>query len=492
VKKSFSLDRIRIKSVTTTAKTPIGKAWAGAIVRSAQEFPLTPLPIISGKIPEGLRGSLYRNGPGRLERGGKRVGHWFDGDGAILGVHFTDEGASAVYRYVQTEGYLQEAAADTLIFPNYGMTAPGAFWNNWLKPVKNAANTSVLALPDKLLALWEGGKPHALDLNNLETRGQDDLSSLAKGEPFSAHPKIEPQTGDIYNFGVVAGLNASLNIYKGDRSGKISQKSVIKLEGLPIIHDFVLAGQYLIFFVAPVRINLLPVVIGLSNFSDGMQWQPELGTQILIFDRHTLKLVSESRTDPWYQWHFTNGYVETDGSIVVEMVRFPDFQTNQYLKEVATGKTKTLAKGTLWQVRLNPQTAKAIEMAQLCDRGCEFPVVPPRQVGQSWRYTYLSMHRDGVDISGELLSTIARFDRQTGELVIADLGENCYPSEPIYVRDRDNPDLGLILTVVYDGNNQTSEVWIYKSDRLEEEPICRLKLPSIVSHSFHGTWKDLG
>jgi carotenoid cleavage dioxygenase-like enzyme len=102
------------------------------------------------------------------------------------------------------------------------------------------------------------------------------------------------------------------------------------------------------------------------------------------------------------------------------------------------------------------------------------------------------MHRDGVDISGELLSTIARFDRQTGELAIADLGENCYPSEPIYVRDRDNPDLGWILTVVYNGNNQTSEVWIYKSDRLEEEPICRLKLPSIVSHSFHGTWKDLG
>jgi len=40
-------------------------------------------------IPEGLRGSLYRNGPARLERGGVRVGHWFDGDGAILAVHFT-------------------------------------------------------------------------------------------------------------------------------------------------------------------------------------------------------------------------------------------------------------------------------------------------------------------------------------------------------------------------------------------------------------------
>jgi len=39
------------------------------------------------------------------------------------------------------------------------MTAPGPIWNQWLKPINNVANTSVLALPDKLLALWEGGKP---------------------------------------------------------------------------------------------------------------------------------------------------------------------------------------------------------------------------------------------------------------------------------------------------------------------------------------------
>ncbi|MGL5877345.1 MAG: carotenoid oxygenase family protein, partial [Xenococcaceae cyanobacterium] len=88
--------------MTTAIKTSTRKAWAGAIAQPAKEFPLTPLPVLSGKIPEGLRGSLYRNGPARLERGNTRVGHWFDGDGAILCVNFTSEGATAVYRYVQT------------------------------------------------------------------------------------------------------------------------------------------------------------------------------------------------------------------------------------------------------------------------------------------------------------------------------------------------------------------------------------------------------
>src|SRR4028118_2191775 len=196
--------------MTTTSKPLTRRAWAKAIAQPATEFPLTPLPILSGKIPEGLRGVLYRNGPGRLERGGVRVGHWFDGDGAILGVHFTDAGATGIYRYVQTAGYQEEAAVGEFLYGNYGMTAPGAIWNQWLKPIKNVANTSVLALPDQLLALWEGGSPHALDLQTLETKGIGNLTHLEEGAPYSAHPKIDPKTGEIFNFGVVPGLKTTL------------------------------------------------------------------------------------------------------------------------------------------------------------------------------------------------------------------------------------------------------------------------------------------
>lgn len=77
--------------------------WARAIAQPGQEFGPAPLRILAGTLPPGLRGSLYRNGPARLERGGKRVAHWFDGDGAILGVHFREQGAIATYRYVKTQ-----------------------------------------------------------------------------------------------------------------------------------------------------------------------------------------------------------------------------------------------------------------------------------------------------------------------------------------------------------------------------------------------------
>lgn len=284
------------------------KAWSKAFQTPAKEFPLTPLSIIAGEIPSTLKGTLYRNGPGRLERGGIHVGHWFDGDGAILAVHFnsnfspsqkeTKGDATAIYRYVQTEGFQEEAKAGKLLFGNYGMTAPGAIWNQWFRPVKNAANTSVLALPDKLLALWEGDNPHKLDLQNLDTLGKDDLGGLNAGLAYSAHPKIDYDTGEIFNFGISVGLNAILNVYKSDSTGKIIKKAAHQLDGIPLVHDFVLAGRYLVFFIPPVRLNLLLPAMGLSCFSDALEWKPNLGTQIIIIDRETLDIVSRNETEP--------------------------------------------------------------------------------------------------------------------------------------------------------------------------------------------------
>jgi carotenoid cleavage dioxygenase-like enzyme len=474
----------------TLDKKSTKRAWAGAIAQPATEFPLTQLPILSGKIPDGLRGTLYRNGPARLERGGNRVGHWFDGDGAILGVHFTDAGATGVYRYVQTAEYQAESKADSFLYGVYGMHRPGPIWKRWNQPMKNAANTSVLALPDKLLALWEATNPYALDLQTLETIGLDDLGALDNGLPYSAHYKHDPQTGEIFNFGVSVGSSVQLNLYKSDSTGKIIQKSAFKLDRCSMIHDFVLTQKYLVFFMPPMGMKTLSVLLGLATFSESLLWEPQLGTQVLIFDRENLSLVSRGETEPWFQWHFGNGYEDKDGSVILDVVRYSDFQqTNENLREVATGETHTVAKGTLWQVHLNPQTGKVITTQEVVNRKCEFPVVQHSQVGQPWRYTYISLLSKNGDIEKDLFGAIARFDYKTETLTEADLGENRYPSEPIHAQDKENPEQGWLITVVYDGNSDSSEVWVFDSDRLDDEPVCKLGLPSVIPHSFHGTWK---
>jgi carotenoid cleavage dioxygenase-like enzyme len=99
------------------------------------------------------------------------------------------------------------------------------------------------------------------------------------------------------------------------------------------------------------------------------------------------------------------------------------------------------------------------------------------------------MQRDGVDISKELFGAIARFDSGDDTLVVADFGANRYPSEPTYVPDGLDPERGWVLTVVYDGNTDTSEVQVLASDAMDGEPICRLGLPQVIPHSFHGKWQ---
>lgn len=470
---------------TTSANT-----WSKALSQPAREFMPTPLPAISGAIPEGLRGTLYRNGPARLERGGMRVGHWFDGDGAILAVHFNDSGATGVYRYVKTAGYLEEQKAGKLLYGNYGMRAPGAFWNQWRRAVKNSANTSVLALPDKLLALWEGGKPHALDPQNLETWGTDDLMGLKQNFSYSAHPQQDPDTGNIYNFGLIPGATTKLTLYQSDRTGRMIRTNQFPLEGLPLVHSFVMAGRYLVFFVPPVLANTLPVLLGMRSYSNSMEWKPERGTQILVFDRETLSLISQSQADPWYQWHFANGYEDEDGTVVIDFARYEDFVTNQRLKEVATGQTQTVAVSKLWRSRLDPKTGKIVDLHLRLDRDCEFPTVAPHLTGRQSPDIYLSLHRRDADIKRELYGAIARYHVPSDTLIEADFGENRYPTEPIYAPDAIEAERGWVLTVVYDGNTDKSEVWIFDRDRLDAEPTCRLELPSVVPIGFHGTWKS--
>ncbi|MEL7083491.1 MAG: carotenoid oxygenase family protein [Cyanobacteria bacterium J06597_1] len=474
--------------MVTTAPSPTS-AWFPALDRPAQEFGPASLDVISGQIPSELNGRYFTNGTGRLQRGNERVGHWFDGDGAVLGVNFSAGEATGTYRYVKTDGYLAEEASGKYQYAGYGMGNSGPIWERF-RPLKNAANTSVLAVDDRLLALWEGAVPHALDLDTLETQGLDTLGSLSNNTPFSAHPKRDPVTGDIYNFGSNLGAKDQLFLFRCDRSGTVKQRGIVPLSRKAYVHDFILAGPYLVFVLSPVTLNVWPILFKQHNFCDCLEWKPDYGTDIVAVDRQTFEVVSRTAAEPWYQWHFGNGFVGDDGTLTFDTVRYPDFQTNEFLRQVPTGVTPTYSLSTLWQVRLDPKNGKFLGTEQLCDRHCEFPTLAPQDVGQPHRYTYLAIHPDNESAPGELFRSIGRFDCETGTLTAADLGNEMYVSEPIYAPNLEVESGGWILSTIYNSSLHRSELWVFDADRLSEEPLARLALPSVVPHGFHGTWQS--
>ena len=160
----------------------------------------------------------YRNGPGRLERGGQRVHHPFDGDGMVTAVRFSEEGVSLTNRFVRTEGWQAEEAAGKVLYRGvFGSQKPGGlFANAFDLRLKNIANTGVVQLGDELLALWEAAEPHALDPKTLHTHGISLLGGvLRKGEAFSAHPRFDPGHHDrprMVNFGVQTGPRSTIRL----------------------------------------------------------------------------------------------------------------------------------------------------------------------------------------------------------------------------------------------------------------------------------------
>ena len=191
------------------------------------------LRIAEGALPETLRGVLYRNGPGKMEVHGTKYDHPFDGDGMVTRFAFADGAVRYRNRFVRTREYVAEERAGRMLYRSFGTNLPGGLLKNLLRlRFKNAANTSVVQHGGRLLALWEGGLPHQLDPVTLATHGTFDYGGrlqnrtsvlgrfLSPHLPFSAHPKRDRETGELVNFGPLAGKSNLLVSYRVGADGR--------------------------------------------------------------------------------------------------------------------------------------------------------------------------------------------------------------------------------------------------------------------------------
>ena len=148
---------------------------------------------IEGTIPADLKGSLWRNGPGNFERGGQRFEHVLDGDGYLGRISIDGSAGRASFkgRFVRTADFEEEEAADAILKRNTFGTQPegGVLANAGRLALKNVANTNVVTLGGKVLALWEAGMPQRVVPSTMECEGNDDLGgSVLEGSLGEAEP----------------------------------------------------------------------------------------------------------------------------------------------------------------------------------------------------------------------------------------------------------------------------------------------------------------
>src|SRR5215472_13750463 len=194
---------------------------AGNFAPVNQEVNLQDLPI-AGIIPESLNGTFFRNGPNPQFPPRDPNHHWFAGDGMLHAFRVASGRVSYFNRYVRTPKWELEHAAGRSLFGTFGN--PMTSEPEVVSKDSGVANTNVIWHAGRLLALEEGHQPFELDPKDLAPRGYRDYAGDAKR--FTAHPKIDPETGELVFFGYSVGempFTSGMVYGVADRTGKVTR-----------------------------------------------------------------------------------------------------------------------------------------------------------------------------------------------------------------------------------------------------------------------------
>src|SRR5262245_18542055 len=148
---------------------------------------------VVGEIPRQLNGTFYRNGPNPAYEP-RGLYHWFDGDGMIHAITLRDGRAEYRNRWVLNDGLKEEQASGEALYSGLLDVSPSE------QPrFKVTANTNIVFHAGKLLALVEAALPTRMAPASLDTIGLYDFDGRLSG-PMTAHPKIDPETGEMMFF----------------------------------------------------------------------------------------------------------------------------------------------------------------------------------------------------------------------------------------------------------------------------------------------------
>ncbi|MFZ5756635.1 MAG: carotenoid oxygenase family protein [Pseudomonadota bacterium] len=441
---------------------------------------------VQGGLPADFAGTLFRNGPGRNRIGGRKFGHWFDGDGMLSRITFRDGEIHYCNRYVRTPKYMAETAAQKILYRGFGTQKPGGVLANIGRPPANVANTSVVYHAGKLLTLWEGGHPWEIDPATMSTVGEYDYDGVLKFMwPFSAHGKLNPATGEYVNFGVQPGKTSRINVYRISPKGQVIATGHFPLKAPVFLHDFALTENHAVFFIGPVEFHRMWRFLGgLDSLDQCMAFNPSRPSRVLVVDLRTMSMVVDSEIPAGVFIHYGNSF-EENGKIVTEVTRYPDFAVDSALRDVFNSEVPEA--GDYWRYTIDLASGKVDGAPVPGLLQCEFPVFDARLGLRRHRYTWMAtMANNGTQI---FFNSLQKYDAVTGDVQTHDFGPGRFTSEPLFMprHETSGEDEGYLASVVYDYRKDLSEVVVLDAADITKT-VAVATLKHHVPFGFHGCY----
>jgi carotenoid cleavage oxygenase len=428
----------------------------------AREETLSELRV-SGELPQDLCGALLRTGPNPVGSLDDKY-HWFTGDAMLHAVEIAG-GRARGYRnrYVRTphvEAELGLKAAPRSSHPY---------------PIQGSGNVNVIAHAGRILALPEVGLPYEME-RTLETRSEYDFNGALQSS-MTAHPKIDPISGELLMFGYDFGPTY-LRYHVVDENGSLCRTVEIAKPCSTMIHDFGVTQTRVVFMDMPVVFDLSLVEQG---YRMPFRWDAGFQARLGVLPRSAT--TDETRwinIDPCYVYHVLNSYDEGT-CIVMDVIRYERVFDQSRINPVED----KLGKLVRWTIDVD---AGAVKETLLDATPQEFPRVDPRRETLRHRYGYAVEGTDGHGPNAFTFQGLLKHDLTRCVTERHNVGPRRSAGEGVFVPRGPGEDEGYVIAPVYDANTNTSDIVVIDAQNFSKKPLATIHLPVRIPYGFHGNF----
>jgi all-trans-8'-apo-beta-carotenal 15,15'-oxygenase len=450
-----------------------------------------PIRDVEGRVPDFVRGTYYSNGPSRHAIGPLRYRHLLDGDGMVRALRFTDDGIHFSNRFVRSRKYCEERKAGKALFRTFGTRFPGDQLNAYGIGIESPVNVSAWRFAGTLLAFGEQGLPWELDPQTLETRGIFSFGgALNEISPFSAHPKFDLATGEMFNFGIsFSNERPTLNVYRFDaRAGKLVYRRRLPVPDPCSVHDCCLSPSYLTVHLNGHVLDMAAIRDGGTTILESMSWEPERGAFLLVASRETGQQVARVPLERGYCLHTVNAF-ERDGRLVYDIVEldepvYPDYEA---IPEIFT----RVKPGRPVRYVIDTQSWRVVDRVVVpFGASCDFPGIDPRLARRPtdhfWMCALSKTGGPGRKYFDQLVHVDLGTRQATDTYTLPD--RFYFGSEPTFLPDPGEAARGLVLCKRFDAEQRKDAYLLFDPFSIAGGPVAVLHCEEATPPCFHASY----
>ena len=436
---------------------------------------------IEGEMPKELGGTLYRNGP-NPQFAPRGFYHWFAGDGMLHAFRIDNGRVSYRNRWVRTPKWKMEHEAGQALYGSFGNPM-------WSDPVtfgkdSTTANTNVVWHAGKLMALEEAHLPFEVDARSLDAKGDVTYGGKLKSR-MTAHPKIDPRSGELISFAYSASgrFTNTIAYYTVDKAGTLTRYDEFEAPYSSMVHDFNVTEDFVLFPILPLTGSIERAMNGKPAFA----WEPDKGSRIGVLRRgDPIERMRWFTGDPCYVFHPLNAW-NVGNKIYADVMEYPKAPLFPNPDGSLIDQSKVFATLVRWSFDLD-SNSDTFKREAIDDAPGEFPRLDERRAMLSYRHSYYAGYRPGQVIGN--FNAIGHIDHKTGKRQRFDLPQGDATSEAVFVPRSETAEEGdgFLLATIYRGEENRSDLCVFDAQSVAKGPIATAQLSARVPFGFHGNW----